>query len=143
MAKSLLDALVRVISDASVTVEILVLLQNYKQRFLELLRTTYPVVDEGGSSNMPTKEQTEQSLTDRIEEINAFQALKVKVLSFTRLCDLIQPGEIWTQNNVPTSILNGPLLGLFVLFFFFPPELATAVKLKVSITATVVETNQL
>ena len=93
MAKSLLEALVTVISDSSVTVEILILLKNNKQRFLELVKATCPVVNESGNSNVTTKEETEQSLTDRIEEIEEFQATQRKVLVLTRMCDLIHPGE--------------------------------------------------
>lgn len=93
MAKSLLEALAKAILDASVTVEILLLLKKYQQRFLELLTTSSPVADEGGGVKMPTKDETEQSLTDRIEELEKFQAVQEKVLTFTRMCDLIQPGE--------------------------------------------------
>jgi len=94
MAKSLLEALVRVIWDASVTVEILLLLQKQRLRFLELLKIYSPLFNEGESSKMPTKEETEQSLTERIEEVEEFQAAKEEVLSFSRMCDLIQPGKI-------------------------------------------------
>lgn len=85
----------RVVSEASVTVEILLLLKNNKQRFLELVKATCPVANEDGSSNVARKEETEQSLTERIEEIEEFQAVKGKVLMLTRMCDLIQPGEIF------------------------------------------------
>lgn len=85
----------RVVSDASVTVEILLLLKNNKQRFLELVKATCPVANEDGNSNVATKEETEQSLTERIEEIEEFQAVKGKVLMLIRMCDLIQPGEIF------------------------------------------------
>ena len=94
MAKSLLEALVRAITDASVTIEVLLLLKNYKQGFLELLKTTSPVISESGSSKMLSKEEIEQSLTERIEEVEEFQAAKVKVSSFIRMCDVIQPGGI-------------------------------------------------
>ena len=94
MAKSLLEALVRAITDASVTIEVLLLLKNYKQGFLELLKTTSPVINESGSSKMLSKEEIEQSLTERIEEVEEFQAAKVKVSSFIRMCDVIQPGGI-------------------------------------------------
>ena len=83
MAKSLLDALVRVIFDASVTVEILLLLQKYKEGFLELLKAAIPL---GVAA--------ERSLAERNEEIEEFLDEKMKLLSFIRMCDLIQPGEI-------------------------------------------------
>ena len=113
MAKSLLEALVRVISDASVTVEILLLLQNYKQRFLELMKTTVPVVNEEESTNIARMEETERSLNERIKEMEEFQAAKVKVSSFTRMCDLIKPGEIWKGKR--SHVHFG---GFFVLFSF-------------------------
>ena len=125
MAKSLLEGLVIVISDASVTVEILLLLKNNKERFLELLNAS-PVIASGQRNRMSLKEETEQHLADRmeemspkeeteqhladrieevspkeeteqhladrIEEIEEFQAVKARVLTFTRMCDLIQPG---------------------------------------------------
>ena len=93
MAKSLLEALVRVVKDASVTFQILLLLEKNKQRFLELVETTRPAVDEGGNSNVATMKKIEQSLTDRIEEMKEFRDTKEAVLTFTRMCDLIQPGE--------------------------------------------------
>lgn len=95
MAKSLLEALIEMISNASVTFEILILLRSFKERFLELVKTTTPMVnasEQGGQ--VATKEEIEESLNERIEEIEEFQAVKVRVLSFARMCDLIQPGEI-------------------------------------------------
>lgn len=95
MAKSLLEALIEVISNASVTAEILILLRSFKERFLELVKTTTPVVnakEEG--RQVATKEEIEESLNERIGEFEEFQAVKVRVVSFARMCDLIQPGEI-------------------------------------------------
>ena len=91
MAKSLLEALVRVISDASLTVEILLLLKHNKERFLELLNAC-TVIGSGQGSRISLTEETEQHLADRIEEIEEFQTVKARVLTFTRMCDLIQPG---------------------------------------------------
>ena len=85
-AKSSLDALVRVISDASVMFRILTLLQKYKQGFLELLKAM--PIDEA------TKKDTERSLSERNEEIEEFKAEKVKVQSFISMCGVIKPGEI-------------------------------------------------
>ena len=82
LAKSLLDALVRVISDGSVTVEVLILLQKYEQTFLELLKTT-----------TTEKKDSELSLARRIEEIEEFRAVKENVVTFIGMCDVIQPGE--------------------------------------------------
>ena len=73
------------------TVEILLLLKNNKERFLELLNAS-TVIGSGQDSKMSPKEETEQHLADRIEEIEEFQAVKARVLTFTRMCDLIQPG---------------------------------------------------
>ncbi len=91
MAQSVLTAIVESISNASVTVEILVLLQKYKQKFLELLKTTFSTAK--GETKVNAEEECAKSLTERIEEIEEFQAVKLKVVSFATMCDLIQPGE--------------------------------------------------
>ena len=90
MAQSVLTAIVESLSSASVTVEILVLLQKYKEKFLELLRTTSSYAKEGTKGK--EKEESEKVLADRIEEIEEFQSVKVKVASFVNMCDLIKPG---------------------------------------------------
>ena len=92
LAKSLLTALVQRISDASITVAILDILKKNKDRFLELLET------DSSTDNMQTKE-TERSLNYRIEEIQEFQDLKAKLLSFIHMCELIPPGELNTKNK--------------------------------------------
>lgn len=93
MAQSVLTALVASISNASVTVEILVLLQKYRDKFLELLlKTTYPSAKERTEAN--TRQQGEKILDERIGEMEEFQAVKQKVVSFVNMCDLIGPGEI-------------------------------------------------
>lgn len=93
MAQSVLTALVASISNASVTFEILVLLQKYRDKFLELLlKTTYPSAKERTEAN--TRQQGEKILDERIGEIEEFRAVKEKVVSFVNMCDLIWPGEI-------------------------------------------------
>ena len=93
MAQSVLTALVASISDASVSVEILVLLQNYRDKFLELLlKTTCPSAKEGTEAN--ARQEGEKILDERIEEIKEFQVVKEKIVSFVNMCDLIWPGEI-------------------------------------------------
>lgn len=93
MAQSVLTALVASISNGSVTVEILVLLQKYRDKFLELLlKTTYPSAKERTEAN--TRQQGEKILDERIGEMEEFQAVKQKVASFVNMCDLIGPGEI-------------------------------------------------
>lgn len=82
LAKSLLDALVRVISDGSVTIQVLLLLQRHKETFLELLKT----------SSAENKD-VEFSLAYRIEEIQEFFEMKEKVGIFIGMCDVIQPGK--------------------------------------------------
>ena len=94
MAKSSLRDLVEVISNASVTVEILLLLKTFKQKFVELVTNTMPVIKEEHGREIATNERIEQILNERIEEIDEFHAVKVRVLSFARMCDLIQPGKI-------------------------------------------------
>ena len=100
MAKSLLEALIDDISNASVTVEILLLLKDFKQKFVELVKTTTPVVTEEEGRKIATNERIEQILNERIEEIDEFQALKVRVLSFARMCDLIPPGKICKKGQL-------------------------------------------
>ena len=92
LAKSLLMALVQRISDASITVAILEILRKNKDRFLELLEA------DSSTHNSKTKE-TEKSLNERIEEIQEFQDLKTKLLSFIHMCELIQPGENETKKK--------------------------------------------
>ena len=100
MAKSLLEALIDDISNASVTVEILLLLKDFNQKFVELVKTTTPVVREEEGRKIATNERIEQILNERIEEIDEFQAVKVRVLSFARMCDLIQPGKICKKGQL-------------------------------------------
>ena len=100
MAKSLLEALINDISNASVTVEILLLLKDFKQKFVELVKTTTPVVTEEEGRKIATNERIEQILNERIEEIDEFQAVKVRVLSFARMCDLIPPGKICKKGQL-------------------------------------------
>ena len=86
LAKSLLMALVQRISDASITVATLEILQKNKDRFLELLEA------DSSTHNMQTTE-TERRLNERIGEMREFQDLKMKLLSFIHMCELVQPGE--------------------------------------------------
>ena len=83
-AKLLLDALVRIMSDGSVTVEVLLLVQEHKATFLELLKTTSGVEEN----------DTELSLVQRIEEIEEFHTVREKVERFIALCDVVPPGEL-------------------------------------------------
>ena len=92
MAQSVLTAIVESLSNVSVTVGILVLLQKYKQKFLELLERTFPSVKEGTKAK--TMQEIENVLEKRIEEIETFQTVKARVVSFVNLCELIKPGEI-------------------------------------------------
>ena len=100
MAKSLLEALIDDISNASVTVEILLLLKDFKQKFVELVKTTTPVVTEEEGRKIATNERIEQILNERIEEIDEFQAVKKRVLSFAWMCDLIQAGKICKKGQL-------------------------------------------
>ena len=84
LAKSLLDALVRIMSDGSVTVEVLLLVQKHKARFLELLKTTSGV----------EKNDVELSLVQRIEEIEEFHTVREYVERFITMCDVVPPGEL-------------------------------------------------
>lgn len=64
---------------------------KYRQRFLELLKADSNVTSE--ETKAPVILEGEKSLNDRIEEIQQFQAVKKKALSFINMCDLINPGE--------------------------------------------------
>ena len=82
LAKSLLEALVRVISDGSVTFQVLLLLQRHKETFLELLKTSAAEIKDA-----------EISLDHRLEEIQEFLEVKKNLGTFIGMCDVIQPGE--------------------------------------------------
>lgn len=83
VAKSLFKALVRNISDGSVTFEVLLLVHNHQNTFLELLNTTCGV----------EKNDAERSMAKRIEEIEEFCAIKENVGTFIGMCAMISPGE--------------------------------------------------
>lgn len=109
MAQSVLKALVESISNASVTVEILVLLQKYRNKFLDLLsKTTFPSAKEGLEAN--TRQGYEKILDERISEIQEFRSVKEKVVSFVKMCDLIGPGEISLSNKKVFAICTSSLM---------------------------------
>ena len=85
LAKSLFDALVRNISDGSVTVEVLLLVHDHQKTFLELLKTTSGV----------ERNDAERNMVKRIEEIEEFRVVKENVGTFIGMCDVISPGELW------------------------------------------------
>ena len=85
LAKSLFNALVRNISDGSVTVEVLLLVQNHQKTFVELLKTISGV----------ERNDAERSMAKRIEEIEEFRAVKENLGTFIGMCNLISPGEFW------------------------------------------------
>ena len=98
MAQSVLTALVESILNASVTFEILSLLQKYRNKFLELLaKITVPSAKEGTEAN--TRQEGKKILDQRIGEIEEFEAVKEKVVSFVNMCDVIGPGEISLSNK--------------------------------------------
>ena len=118
MAKSLLEALIDDISNASVTVEILLLLKDFKPKFVELVKTTTPVVKEEEGQKIATNERIEQILSERIEEIDEFQAVKVRVLSFARMCDLVQPGKICKKSQFCSFCLIRAFPTIMLTHFF-------------------------
>ena len=103
MAQSVLTALVESISNASVSVEILVLLQKYRKKFLELLSKKTSYSDKEGNE-ADTKEKIEKILDERIGEIEEFRAVKEKVVSFVNMSDLIGPGEISLNSKKATVV---------------------------------------
>lgn len=96
LAYSLFTALVQRICDSSITVATLEILEKYKERFLELL-------DADSSTPNKQTEKTKKSLNDRIREIQEFQDLRKKLLSFIHMCELIQPGENKTEKKKEES----------------------------------------
>lgn len=96
LAKSLLAALVQRVSDASITVSTLEILQKHKDRFLELLKA------DSSTHNMQSND-AERSLNDRIGEIQEFKVLKMKLSSFIHMCELIQPGKNTTKVTTKQS----------------------------------------
>ena len=91
MAQSVLTAIVESLSSASVTLEILVLVQKYNVKFLELLRATFS--KDKKETKAKKTEEFKKILAERIKEMVEFQTVKDKVVSFVNMCDLIQPGE--------------------------------------------------
>lgn len=109
MAQSVLTALVESISNASVTVDILLLLQKYRKKFLDLLsKATFPSTKEGLKAN--TRQGCEKILDERISEIQEFRSVKEKVVSFVNMCDLIGPGEISLSNKKVFAICTSSLI---------------------------------
>ena len=103
MAKSLLTALVEMISEAAITVAILELLQKYKNRFLKPLEADFSIANASTKKDM--KLEAEENLNERIEEIQKFQSLKVEVLSFLNMCDLILCTN-WYKNQQHILVCN-------------------------------------
>lgn len=118
MAQSVLMAIVESLSNASVAVEILVLLQKYKQEFLELLKSTFSdAKEETMAKKMKEKEKI---LAKRIEEIEEFQTVKAEVVSFVNMCDLIQPGEIKLKSTKVFTICTYGCIDVLNWFYSDP-----------------------
>ncbi|PFX19442.1 E3 ubiquitin-protein ligase RNF213 [Stylophora pistillata] len=95
LAKSLLDALVGDISDGSVTVEVLSLVQNHEKAFLDLLKTTSGV----------EKNDAECSLAKRIEELEEFRAVMENVGTFIGMCEVISPVDLtFLKKKAPKDV---------------------------------------
>lgn len=75
------------------TPEILALLKKHREKFLELLEILNKTAKEGIEARRRTKKESEINLVERLQELEEFQAIKVKVNSFICMCDSIQPGE--------------------------------------------------
>ncbi|XP_068759451.1 E3 ubiquitin-protein ligase rnf213-alpha-like isoform X4 [Montipora capricornis] len=128
LAKSLLAALVKSISDASITVVILELLHKYKDRFLQLLDA------DSSLHNMQAARETERSLNERIREIQEFQELKTKVSNFIRMCEIIPPVNVTAiKKNVEIDVSLFEIGNLCqrnddnsveINFFDLPPEIS-------------------
>ncbi|XP_022796391.1 E3 ubiquitin-protein ligase rnf213-alpha-like isoform X1 [Stylophora pistillata] len=122
LAKSLLDALVRIISDGSVTFEVLLLLQRHKETFLELVKTSVAEIKDA-----------KLSLAHRLEEIHKFFEVKENLGTFIGMCDVIQPVDSTNlKDKVPQDVSSFQIRDLCkrkddnqieVTFFKIPPAL--------------------
>ena len=112
MAQSLLQELQKLISNASVTVEILKLLETRQQRFLDLLKMSAHVGSHGERmKSVSSKDTMEQFLAARIEEFEEFRKVRTQVGLFVNMCELISPGK--EPGHGQTYVYCSSLKGLF------------------------------
>ncbi|CAH3029473.1 unnamed protein product, partial [Porites evermanni] len=83
-ALSSIEAAVKYLKDGSITFQILTLIRDHSERFLELCGQIEQITKE------KSKEYLEQLLNQRISEVTAFQDQRDKVTSFVRTCALIK-----------------------------------------------------
>lgn len=86
-AVSSIEAAVMYLEDESITFQMLTLISDNSERFLELCGQMEQIVKER------SKEYLEQLLNQRIIELTAFQEERKKVGSFVRMCALITQGK--------------------------------------------------
>lgn len=89
-ALSSIEAAVTYLKDGSITFQILTLIRDHSERFLELCGQIEQITKE------KSKEYLEQLLNQRISEVTAFQDQRDKVTSFVRTCALIKQGTQFT-----------------------------------------------
>lgn len=89
-ALSSIEAAVMYLKDGSITFQILTLIRDHSERFLELCGQIEQITKE------KSKEYLEQLLNQRISEVTAFQDQRDKVTSFVRTCALIKQGTQFT-----------------------------------------------
>ena len=86
-AVSSIEAAVMYLEDESITFQMLTLIRDNSERFLELCGQMEQIIKER------SKEYLEQLLNQRIIELTAFQEERKKVGSFVRMCALITQGK--------------------------------------------------
>ena len=84
---STIEAAVMYLEDKSITLQMLTLVRDNSERFLELCEQIEQIVKER------SKEYLEKLLNQRIIELTAFQEERKKVSSFVRMCSLITQGK--------------------------------------------------
>ena len=84
---STIEAAVMYLEDKSITFQMLTLVRDNSERFLELCEQIEQIVKER------SKEYLEKLLNQRIIELTAFQEERKKVGSFVRMCALITQGK--------------------------------------------------
>ena len=84
---STIEAAVMYLEDKSITFQMLTLVRDNSERFLELCEQIEQIIKER------SKEYLEKLLNQRIIELTAFEEERKKVSSFVRMCALITQGK--------------------------------------------------
>ena len=95
-AVSTIEAAVMYLEDKSITFQMLTLVRDNAERFLELCEQIEQIIKER------SKEYLEKLLNQRIIELTAFEEERKKVSSFVRMCALITQGKQGTLRGFYT-----------------------------------------